>query len=231
MAIKALVCALAGLVAAAVLPRVSGGDVRTEDLNSDGRPDVWDAYDRDGHLSSVAIDVNFDGRPDVLERYERGVLVRRETDRNFDGRADRLDEFDTATSEQVRSVEDVDFDGAGDRLWLFRDGRSAAWLWADPAASAGPSGAVHGEAVRTAADRALAPLRDPFQHDRGLRAVHRSPTIDECVPGSKWGVPAARGDVVTSFAFSLVTVSRRLHPPSPLDVPYSPRAPPAPVRS
>jgi hypothetical protein len=226
-----LFCALVGLMAAAVSPRLSTGYLRTEDLNGDGRPDVWRAYDRDGHLSSVAIDVNFDGRPDVEERYEGGVLVRRDTDRNFDGRTDRVDEFDAATSEQVRSVEDVDFDGAGDLLGLFRDGRSVAWRWVDRATSAGAPEAVHSAAADAAGHQPLAPLRDPFRHDRGIRAVHRAATIDACVTGSKCGAPAVRGDVVTSLAASVVAVSTRFHPPSAPNAPYSPRPPPAALRS
>src|SRR4249920_1079341 len=104
-------CTLSCAAAVALWTGRPGRDVRTEDQNHDGRPDVWRAYDRHGHLARVAVDTNFDGRSDVQEFYEDGALVRRESDRDFNDRVDLVQEFDAKTAESMRSVVDVDFDG------------------------------------------------------------------------------------------------------------------------
>src|ERR1700732_1973871 len=102
-------CALA-CVAAAISLWPFGRDVRTDDdKNRDGQPDVWRVYDRQGELSSMAVDTNFDGRSDVHEYYQRGALVRRESDRDFNDQVDLVQDFDAATRQTVRSVSDVDF--------------------------------------------------------------------------------------------------------------------------
>jgi hypothetical protein len=222
---KTLLCALVGLMAAASSPWLSTGYICTEDLNGDGRPDVWRAYDRHGVISQVAIDLNFDGRSDVQEHYERGVLVRRETDRNFDGRADFREEFDAVTGEPVRSVEDTDFDGVGDLLVLFRDGQSVSWLWADAGGRAGAA-PVHGEAASSAPDGALAPFADPFGQDRSIRAVHSAAAATGCVAGSKCFNHAPRRDTATCLASSIVAVSSSSHASSASRGPYGSRAPP-----
>src|SRR5580700_4082501 len=119
----ASLCAFASVAAAAVLLSLPTGYVRTEDQNGDGRPDVWRAYDRNGQLFEVAVDTNFDGRSDVHEYYERGALVRRESDRDFKDGVDLIEQFDPATREQLRSLEDVDDDRIADLLVLFQGGQ------------------------------------------------------------------------------------------------------------
>jgi hypothetical protein len=220
--------AFAGLLAAPVRPWSAGGYVRTEDRNGDGRPDVWRAYDRDGHVTRIAFDVNFDGRSDVQEQYRHGVLVRRDSDRNFDGRVDLEDEFDDVTGEQVRSVADADFDGTGDLLVLFRDGQSVFWRWADR--GAGAALPLQSDAVQGAADGPLAPLTDPFQHDRAVSPVHTALTTGACVSGSKC-LPTARDDLLTDLALSFAPVSYRSRVVPAADLPCPPRAPPPLVRS
>src|SRR5580765_2076236 len=133
ISICVVVCA-----AAASLSWWARGDVRAEDQNHDGRPDVWRAYDRQGRLASVALDTNFDGRSDVQEYYERGALVRRESDRNFNDRVDLVQEFDATTREALRSVVDVDFDGTADLLVVFQGGQPVFSKWADNAAPVAP---------------------------------------------------------------------------------------------
>src|ERR1700729_2648150 len=121
--------ALVAGAAAAVSLWPPAGYIRTEDHNGDGRPDVWRAYDRNGQLFEVAVDTNFDGRSDVHEYYERGTLVRRESDRDFNDRVDLIEEFDPATREQLRSLEDVDDDGIADLLVLFQGGQPVFRKW------------------------------------------------------------------------------------------------------
>ena len=53
-----------------------GRDVRTDDKNRDGRPDVWRVYDRQGQLATMTVDTNFDGRSDVHEYFAGSFVVK-----------------------------------------------------------------------------------------------------------------------------------------------------------
>jgi len=159
-------------------------NVRTDDRNGDGRPDVWRTYDREGLVIEQAIDSNFDGRSDVHEYYVRGALVHRESDRNFDDRVDLVEDFDATTHEHVRSVVDSDFDGTADLLVLFQAGRPVFSKWAPRAQR------TAGDFIGTRTGPGdLAPLTDPFTNDLAFRGTPRS---DE-TPDSVWtavGLPA-----------------------------------------
>src|SRR5215471_977832 len=128
-----ILCATAGLISLCF----SSGSTRTEDLNRDGRPDVWRAYGRDGRIASVAVDTNFDGRSDVEELYENGVLIRRQTDRDFDDQIDLVQDFDPATRQIVRSLTDVNADGVADLLVLFDNGTPVFSKWMPEGARVG----------------------------------------------------------------------------------------------
>jgi hypothetical protein len=141
----------------------------TEDRNGDGRPDVWRTYDREGRLAEVAIDTNFDGRSDVQEHYEAGILVRRESDRNFDDRVDLVQQFDSTTQDQVRAVEDVDFDGTADLLTLFQSGHAVFSKWARSSAPFGSARAPKSGTERRVSDDPLTDFSDPFEHDLAIR--------------------------------------------------------------
>jgi hypothetical protein len=173
---------------AGVLPCLAAGlfftslphrSTRTEDLNRDGRPDVWRAYGRDGRIASVAVDTNFDGRSDVEELYENGVLVRRQTDRDFDDQIDLVQDFDPATRQIVRSLTDVNADGVADLLVLFQDGTPVFSKWI----SAGPRNGLPETLVARAAaqpsNQPLSALHDPFSGDRAFKAVRVDATADE----------------------------------------------------
>jgi len=185
----ALACAAAA-ISALVLP---AGYVRTEDHNGDGRADVWRTYDRDHHLLEVAVDTNFDGRSDVHEYYEREALVRRESDRDFNDRVDLVEEFDPATNQHVRSVVDVDSDGAADLLVLFQDGEAVFSTWADrgsPALSANVSSRMPLAVSRSGQDQ-LVPLEDPFRTETAVRAVAVSSS-----PGQWIGLSSSGGQTM-----------------------------------
>ena len=122
--LPALLCIAAFVSVWAPLDRT-----RTEDLNRDGKPDVWRTYTPDGRIATVAVDTNFDGRSDVEEFYEDGALIRRESDRDFNDQVDLVQEFDQATQKIVRSVADVNSDGVADLLVLFQDGRPVYSKW------------------------------------------------------------------------------------------------------
>jgi hypothetical protein len=204
-------CAFVAGAAVAVSLWPPASYVRTEDQNGDGRPDVWRAYDRNGQLFEVAVDTNFDGRSDVHEYYERGALVRRESDRDFNDRIDLIEEFDPATREQLRSLEDVDYDGIADLLVLFQGGQPVFRKWAHPAPPAGIRGGrrLHADvpsatSSRTADDQ-LAPLEDPFRADVVIRPIRATARSGDCVGlSTSGGLPESR----SQFGGALVSSSR-----------------------
>ena len=223
--LAALLCA-----AAAFLWQWSPGRSVTEDRNGDGHPDVWRTYDRQGRLSEVAIDTNFDGRSDVHEYYENGALVSRASDRNFDDRVDLVQQFDYTTHDQVRAVEDVDYDGTADLLVLFQGGRPVFSRWADrgtPGQATPSSSRNRDIALRTAADP-LTRFDDPFENDLAFRAVRLIVDVRGCVgsAGSGW-LPVTGFELVDRFASpsALKPVDRR-HLASPILDAHAPRGPP-----
>lgn len=158
--------------AAAVSLWPLGRDIRTDDKNRDGRPDVWRVYDCQGQLATMAVDTNFDGRSDVHEYYERGALVRRESDRDFNDRVDLVQEFDAATRQTVRSLSDVDFDGVADLLVLFQGGQPVYSEWAHGRTVAlTGSSAQPSDVAQAGEDRQLLPLEDPFRADLAIRTI------------------------------------------------------------
>ncbi len=222
----ALACASAAIVSR----WPSAVDIRTEDHNGDGRPDVWRAYDRHGQLSTVAVDTNFDGRSDVHEYYADGALVRRDSDRDFNDRVDLVEEFNPTTREHVRSVVDVDYNGTADLLVLFQAGRPVFSTWARPAApgfGAADSRAGSSAAQRTA-DAQLAPLDEPFSEDAALRAVRVPVRSGELIGlSTSGGMPGSPTDATVSLALSSSVPVPGLAPlPSATPPSHAPRGPP-----
>ena len=225
----AVFCLLACGALASLSPPWPGAFSHTEDRNGDGRPDVWRTYDREGQVSEVAIDTNFDGRSDVHEHYERGALVSREVDRNFDDRIDLIQEFDPETHDQVRSVEDVDYDGAADVLVLFEDGKPIFRKWASRPGHAGAvsSSPTHPNIRARAADDPLTPLTDPFQAELAVRAV-RTVTGSGAGVGlsTSGGMPApGLDDLCPLLSAPLHQRDHRQPQSATLDLPFS-RGPP-----
>jgi hypothetical protein len=188
----ALVCASvsASVVVLALWP--ARPDVRTEDRDGDGRPDVWRVYDRQGQLVELAIDSNFDGRSDVREYYRWGALVRRESDRKFSGRVDYIEDFDAATHERVRSVADTDDDGTADLLVLFVAGKPVFTKRVSLTALVS-DGRLHprGDALALWGEDAPVALTDPFVGETVFRSALPPTNLREY--GNLWmsvGLPA-----------------------------------------
>jgi hypothetical protein len=170
-----LLCVTAGLISA----RFPSSSTRTEDLNRDGRPDVWRAYGRDGRIASVAVDTNFDGRSDVEELYENGVLVRRQTDRDFDDQIDLVQDFDPATRQIVRSLTDVNADGVADLLVLFQDGTPVFSKWMSAGARLALPDTIGMRVAPRESNQPLSMLHDPFSNEPAFKAVRVDATSDE----------------------------------------------------
>jgi hypothetical protein len=229
-----LVVALLGAAAASVSLSSLSSPARpvTEDRNGDGRPDVWRTYDREGRLSEVAIDSNFDGRSDVHEYYEKGTLISRESDRNFDDRIDLVQQFDATSHDQVRAIEDVDYDGTADLLVLFQEGRPVFSKWAvhrEAPVLATASAARTPEIARRAGDDPLTALADPFQSDLAMAAVRLAGGLrDSLGTTTSARLPAIDLEAADRRAapFRGEPADQRYLPSAILD-PHSPRGPPA----
>jgi hypothetical protein len=164
--------------------------VVTEDLNHDGRPDVWRVYDIHHHLTEVFRDTNLDGQLDVREYYEQGALVRRESDRDFNNQIDLVEDFDAVTGARSRSVIDLDSDGRADLLVLFQ-GKNAVFVKAASQPTATPARrAAH---PRAPTNNVLLALEDPFSTDVALRPALSAVRVREFVGlSTAGGVPAAQ---------------------------------------
>ena len=77
--------------------------IRSErDGDGDGQVETWYYYQK-GRLVAVKEDINKDGKPDLWEKYnESEILVKRSKDLNFDGTPDIKDN----TVGQVRKVKE-----------------------------------------------------------------------------------------------------------------------------
>jgi hypothetical protein len=224
-------CAIACAAAAVISLWPAGLDVRTEDQNRDGRPDIWRVYNRRGQIATVSVDTNFDGRSDVREYYDDGALVRRESDRDFNDQIDLVQEFDAVTRESVRSVTDVDFDGSADLLVLFDGGRPVYSKWRPGFTRADSGGSrVHSsELPRRTADDRMGSLQDPFSGDLAIRAVSISPGPGDYVGTAQSGGLPGTGEDATSplAAAPRLSGSAVSLPSSAALIPHSPRGPPA----
>ncbi len=206
-------------------------DVRTDDKNRDGRPDVWRVYDRQGQLVTMAVDTNFDGRSDVHEYDERGALVRRESDRDFNDRVDLIQEFDATTRQTVRSVTDVDMDGVADLLVLFQDGRPvySEWAQGSPRVVLSRLSAQPPDASQAGIDHHLVPLEDPFRGNLAVRAVRAGPGFGDYIGlSTSGGLPASAESPARPLASaSRLSASAISNFSSTVALQYSPRGPPS----
>ncbi|MFP2925415.1 hypothetical protein ACLESO_09380 [Pyxidicoccus sp. 3LG] len=92
--------------AEAIQPKRSANEkVTTQDVNGDGKPDVW---------TYTVMVRGPDGQ-------EREVKVRQELDLNWDGRVDLTRYFDDS-GEQARETLDLDYDGRVDATYFFEKG-------------------------------------------------------------------------------------------------------------
>ncbi|MCY1023745.1 hypothetical protein [Pyxidicoccus sp. MSG2] len=93
--------------AESIQPERSGDErVQEQDVNGDGKPDVW---------TYIVKDPGTGGAP------EGDRKVRQELDLNWDGRVDLTRYFD-ATGEQTRETLDLDYDGKVDATYFFEKG-------------------------------------------------------------------------------------------------------------
>ena len=71
-------------------------EIRTVDVNKDGKPDVF--YYRDGkYIGKIEADTNYDGKPDIVIKTKDGKFDSAQVDTDYDGKMDKTftnqDEF------------------------------------------------------------------------------------------------------------------------------------------
>jgi hypothetical protein len=91
------------------------------DLNSDGRPDVFNHYRERSQATRLLVrkdvDLNWDGKVDITSFYDDTArLVREEMDNDFDGKVDIVDHYQGGV--RVMSEVDTEYDGRFD-LWKY----------------------------------------------------------------------------------------------------------------
>lgn len=107
-------------------------DVRTADLDNDGRPEVTKYYknvpdpDRAGETKTILvrqdIDLNWDGKVDIWRYFnERGFAEKEEWDTDYDTKIDEIRHFEDGVI--VRSERDRNNDGRFDIVRHFKEGK------------------------------------------------------------------------------------------------------------
>ncbi len=91
------------------------------DLNHDGKPDMYEYYDKEGALRRREADYDANGTIDSIEDYELGRLVERELDTTGQQRIDTWEFYDS-TGKLVRRERDSTNDGRIDQ-WAIFDGQ------------------------------------------------------------------------------------------------------------
>jgi hypothetical protein len=118
--------------------QVSGGgegatpDVRTADLDGDGKPEVWKYYkqgsdpDKPGEKKMLLVredlDLNWDGRPDIWRYFDdRGQVTKEEWDTDYDGKVDEVRTFEGGVI--VKAERDRNNDGRYDETRYYKAGK------------------------------------------------------------------------------------------------------------
>jgi hypothetical protein len=97
-------------------------DIKKEDKNKDGKPDVWVYYDDNKRPVKIESDRNYDGKLDLWVSYGEKGQRRTEIDLNFDGRPDMYSYYQDG--QRVKLEIDIDYDGKLDQVNEYnKDGR------------------------------------------------------------------------------------------------------------
>lgn len=102
--------------------RVYDGSVeicRVSDMNHDGKPDMFEYFDKTGQIRRREVDFDDNAVANLIEHYENGKLVSRELDTTNQGRLDTWDTFDPATGKIVKRERDSTNDGRIDQWWSY----------------------------------------------------------------------------------------------------------------
>ncbi|MBI4815722.1 MAG: hypothetical protein HY791_05680 [Deltaproteobacteria bacterium] len=118
----------AGTMVSACSPENRSQNVKTADVDGDGRPDMWKFYGDVGGKSQVTrqdLDLNWDGRVDVCRFFEvTGKAKREEADLDYDGKIDEVSDYTDGVVTMKKR--DRDHDGRPDIIRRYDRGRLAA---------------------------------------------------------------------------------------------------------
>jgi hypothetical protein len=89
-------------------------DIKKEDKNKDGKPDMWVYYDDNKKLVKMESDRNYDGNIDFWVSYGEKGQRRTEIDLNFDAKPDMHSYYQDG--QRVKLEVDIDYDGKLDQI-------------------------------------------------------------------------------------------------------------------
>jgi hypothetical protein len=89
-------------------------EIKKEDKNNDGKPDMWIYYNDNKKPVKIESDGNYDGKPDLWISYGEKGQRRTEIDLNFDGRPDMYSYY--LYGQRVKLEIDIDYDGKLDQV-------------------------------------------------------------------------------------------------------------------
>ncbi len=92
---------------------------KEQDLNFDGRKDIWIYYDEAGNRQMEEMDLDFDGKIDLVTIRRGGKIIRQELDTNYDGAPDIVKHFEEEVL--VRVERDSNTNGKID-YWEYYEG-------------------------------------------------------------------------------------------------------------
>jgi hypothetical protein len=98
------------------------GEIKKEDKNNDGKPDMWLYYDDNNRPVKIESDRDYDGKLDFWITYGEKGQRKTEIDLNFDGRADMYTYYQYG--QRVKLEIDTDYDGKFDQISEYRDGKT-----------------------------------------------------------------------------------------------------------
>lgn len=92
---------------------------KEQDLNYDGRKDIWIYYDDSGNRKMEEMDLDFDGKIDLTTIRRGGKVAEQHLDTNYDGRTDIWKFYAEEVLERVER--DSNYDGRVD-YWEYYEG-------------------------------------------------------------------------------------------------------------
>jgi len=96
-------------------------EIKKEDKNNDGKPDMWIYYDDNKRPVKIESDRNYDGKLDLWISYGKKGQRRTGIDLNFDGRPDMYSYYQY--SQRVKLEIDFDYDGNLDQINKYMDNK------------------------------------------------------------------------------------------------------------
>jgi hypothetical protein len=140
---------------------------KEQDLNFDGRRDIWIYFDDNGNRQMEEMDLDFDGKVDLVTFYQGGKVTRQELDTNFDGSPDIWKIFEDKVL--VRVERDSNYDGKMD-YWEFYEGGELDRVGYDKNGDGRPDEFDRAPSQQTASAAPAAKPKEPAKDEKAAPA-------------------------------------------------------------